>query len=925
MARLSKKLGPLGLQVPGSANPWREPRRAIFLVAAVAIAGLAQYQLAQQIVTIWQLAAYIVAGILFAVMIPSNALPATDRVPLAVAETERRTKTTLFSYHWAALAVVLGVFVYCLWMFWNDHWREFAFYLWVATLVSYVACFSTSQARSQARLTRSTPDVRNAIYWPLFGAIIVAVALVTLYRLEDLPFGVWYDEANFALFAQQILNGQANWPFVTPFSDPALQMYFHAITQLLFGSTATATRMVSAVSGVVSVALIGVFGSTVWNRKFGLLAMVILGTMRWHLDFSRIGMNEMVFVCFELAVAATLALALTSGRPVWFAVAGVFTGLTMHIYLPSIAVTGMVLVTIVYVLIARPRIQPALAGVLLLGFALAYGPLLEAGIQNPSAYSGRAQHVSIFSSANVNPPLAALESNLRAHFLMFNVHGDGNGRHNIPGQPQLDQFSALLFVLGLAWAIAHSRRFLYLGILLWFFAMMLPGLLSLDFEAPQSARAVGAQVPVAVLICIAIYGCMSVIRRTMNARMVSTWTKLAVPALAILISALIAVTNVGAYFDAQANNETVWEAYSTDSTFTGRELAKLPPSEPVYISPDLLGTPSMMYLAPAGSSARAFLPAESLPLVTRTPSVIFTSRLDDTYRSLIHDYYPHAQVLALEGPSRGPDPLVVENRLSTADLTLISGMVLSSSTNRSVHQRVVDEHGRFHTSGIPGDEIWTGGFHVNQFQNAALNFTAPGIITVAIDGHARCSGSGVATCRQTWAAGNHVVTVRIAPKQQPGSSTLRWTWGGAGGAGFFASHLIAHGLVASYFANANWHGTAALARLEPTLSYYYQYLDGLGPPWSARWRGQIHIPRTGKYTFDLLSIDDSSIAIDGTTIVRSNHFVTKSSSVVLRRGWHRFGARLRAVTGGFRIYLSWIPPGSGASLPVAVPPNDFRP
>jgi 4-amino-4-deoxy-L-arabinose transferase-like glycosyltransferase len=904
---------------------WRKPKRAGLLVAAVAIGSLAQYQLAQQTATVWQLAVYVVAGILFALLIPADALPSMGLTRLMAAHGDETAPSALTPVRWKSVTGVVGIFVYCLVLLWNNHWREFSFYLWLAVLLWYVVAFSIPRGGRRETRPRLRYDLPDAMYWPLFVTIVLGVEVITLYRLENMPFGVWYDEAHFALFAQQILHGQVDWPFITPFSDPALQMYFHAITQQLFGSIATSTRMVAAVSGIISVALLGKFASTVWNRKFSLLAMVIFGSMRWHLDFSRIGMNEMVFVCFELAVATTLALALTNRQPGWFAAAGVLTGLTMHIYLSSAVVTGMVFITILCALVVRPRIQPALAGLLLLGFVLAYGPLLEAGIQNPSAYSGRAKQVSIFSNANTNPPLQALEHNVQAHFFMFNVQGDNNGRHNIPGQPQLDQVSALLFVLGLAWTIGHSRRLVYLSVVLWFLAMMLPGVLSLDFEAPQSARAVGAQVPVALLIAIAIYGATSVVYRATSTLKVPTWSRLAVPALAILLSAQIAVSNVEAYYDAQANNETVWEAYSTASTFTGHELALLPTQEPAFVSPDMIGTPSMLFLAPGRLPAMAFVPAETLPLNSRTPSVLFISRLDDTYRSLVHAYYPHAQVRDLVGPNSGSEPLVVEVRLSRRDLTSISGLILSSSLKVSIHQRVIDQSGAFHGPGVPGDAIWRGGLHVDRYQHAALTFKAPGQIEVEIDGHQSCSGIRVATCRKAWAVGNHFVVVRVAHNRALHSSMLLWQWRGTGGAQFFTSPLMAHGLVASYYTNANWRGPAAFARVEPMLSYFYQYLEGIGAPWSARWTGQIYIPTTGRYVFNLQSIDDSSVTIDGNPIVRSGHFVTQSASAALTQGWHSFGARLQAVTGGFRVYLSWIPPGSTGTLPVPVPTADFRP
>ncbi len=915
----------LGVSISGVRLNETAVQRAGLLIAGVVLASIAQYQLAQQVVSLWQLAAYIAAGALFAVAVPEEALR-TRMVTARVSGDGGLIKPNAL-FRWINLGAILVAFLYVLVMFWNNEQREFCFFLWVTILIWYILSFAYPFGELREGASRASQDLPDEFYWPLFAAIVAGVAIISLFRLDNIPFGVWFDEANFALFAQQIVRQQANWPFITPFSDPALQMYFHAITQQLFGSTAAATRLVAAVSGILSVALMGVLTSTIWNRKLGLLSMVILGSMRWHLDFSRIGMNEMVFVCFELAVAVTLTLALTYRRPIWFAAAGVFTGLTMHIYLPSIAVTGMVIVTLVYALFGRPRLQPALAGLALLGFVLAYGPLLEAGIQDPSSYSGRAETVSIFSSANTSPPLQALKNNLGAHFFMFNVQGDKNGRHNIPGQPQLDQISALLFVLGIAWTIGHLRRPVYAGLLLWFVAMMLPGILSLDFEAPQSARAVGAQVPVALFIAIALYGAAWTAYRAVERLRFVGWARLAIPSLAVLLAAQLASTNVAAYYNAEMNNESVWESYSTDATAVGRELARLPVSEPALASPDLVGTPSMIFLSPPGRAPVApFVPAVNLPVMGHTPTAVFLSRNDDAYWSLVDAYYPRARVRLVRGPNPAAEPLVYEARLSRADLTAISGINLAAASHPVHPRQVIDHAGRFVGPKVAGDALWWGGIHVQQYQRAGLTFRAPGFITVQIDRRPPCSGMRSVTCSQVWPQGNHSVAVRVKRTSRSQGSSLSWAWTGRGGVEFSASPLTTHGLVARYYANATWAGPPVIARVEPDISYYYQYLEGVIAPWSARWSGQIFIPKTGVYRFSLVSIDGSSISIDGRRVLRSVHFPTAaSSSLSLRQGWHKFGARLRAVSNGFRIYLTWVPAGSGAATPVPIPTSNFRP
>jgi hypothetical protein len=320
-----------------------------------------------------------------------------------------------------------------------------------------------------------------------------------------------------------------------------------------------------------------------------------------------------------------------------------------------------------------------------------------------------------------------------------------------------------------------------------------------------------------------------------------------------------------------------------------------------------------------------FVPADSLPMLERKPTAVFLSRLDDSYWALLRAYYPQATVSLVHGPDPNAEALIYQTLLGRRDLNAIRGLNLTSANRRAGRFRVPDHSGSFVGPRVPGDMLWWGGLHVQQYQRAELKFRAPGFITVQIDRGRPCAGMNSVTCGRVWPSGNHPVAVRVTRVAPSSTSRLSWSWTGRGGAAFFTPPLTSHGLVARYYANANWRGQPIIARVEPDLYYYYQYLQGVLAPWSARWAGQIHIPRTGKYHFSLTSIDGSSVSIGGREILRSVAFPNSATrTVTLRKGWHSFGARLRGLTSGYRIYLSWIPAGSGDTAPVPIPTTNFR-
>ena len=119
---------------------------------------------------------------------------------------------------------------------------------------------------------------------------------------------------------------------------------------------------------------------------------------------------------------------------------------------------------------------------------------------NPQLYNARTESVSVFSTQN-SPDNAALkvnlDSNVKRHALMFNWQGDGNGRHNLNGSPNLDWITAALFFVGLASCLFRVWRWQYAFPLVWFLADMSGGVFSLPFEAPQSHRTLEDSIVVA--------------------------------------------------------------------------------------------------------------------------------------------------------------------------------------------------------------------------------------------------------------------------------------------------------------------------------------------------------------------------------------------------------------------------------------------
>ena len=87
---------------------------------------------------------------------------------------------------------------------------------------------------------------------------------------------------------------------------------------------------------------------------------------------------------------------------------------------------------------------------------------------------------------------------------MFNYRGDLNGQRNLPGAPMLDPLMGMLFVLGFALAVRRWREWPNRFMLLTFAAMLLAGILSADWEAPQALRVIGVIPPIVYFCALAL-------------------------------------------------------------------------------------------------------------------------------------------------------------------------------------------------------------------------------------------------------------------------------------------------------------------------------------------------------------------------------------------------------------------------------------
>lgn len=345
--------------------------------------------------------------------------------------------------------------------------------------------------------------------------ILVIAATLRILNLATLPPGLYHDEAVNGLDIWNILSGQ-RLPifFEANGGREPLFIYLQAVSVWLFGPTAWALRIVSALIGVATIAVFFLVAREMAPsrpdakmrpdsksppntnflsdaKSFALLACAGLATSYWHLQWSRVGLRAISLPLLLCAAVYFFLVARRTRQARYALLAGLLIGLTFYSYLAARLVPLLFLgfLALDWQQTKKSLFQNALLLVTALVISL---PLVFYFIQTPDAFASRTTDIALTASTNT-PLWQSLLTNIARVAGMFFVRGDVEWRHGLALRPVLDPISAVLFVLGILSSFFFRRDFSARLAWVWLVTMLLPTILSQ--QAPDTLRAIGA-VPV---------------------------------------------------------------------------------------------------------------------------------------------------------------------------------------------------------------------------------------------------------------------------------------------------------------------------------------------------------------------------------------------------------------------------------------------
>jgi 4-amino-4-deoxy-L-arabinose transferase-like glycosyltransferase len=334
----------------------------------------------------------------------------------------------------------------------------------------------------------------------VLAAVVVGAALLRLWALPHVPVGFNQDEAVAAYDAYSVLlmlrdhhGAFLPWHF-RAYDDwiPPLHQYLAVPFVAIWGPSATAIRLLSAVVGTATTAGAYALGRALFHRNVGLATALLVAVSPWHVVYGRIGLSVITLPFFLALGAAAFALAAHHPhrdcrvRRATYALSGVFLGLaTMTYPVAKLFVPAFVALTL---LVYRRSLWAWPGAAFVGGFLVPALPFAASHVVLGGAVQSRFGAVSVFQADH---PLLTIATNYARHFWPADLFWNGyrDGVMDMPsGVRQLPLFDAPFVAIGVAALARRWRRPEARWVLGWLLLFPVPGSLTFP-EVPHEIRA----------------------------------------------------------------------------------------------------------------------------------------------------------------------------------------------------------------------------------------------------------------------------------------------------------------------------------------------------------------------------------------------------------------------------------------------------
>ncbi|HEV7215630.1 MAG TPA: glycosyltransferase family 39 protein, partial [Chloroflexota bacterium] len=475
---------------------------------------------------------------------------------------------------------------------------------------------------------KASPTPSHA--WPIAGfvGLMLLTALLRFPLLTTIPVGLHFDEAWSGLDAATVTWTHHPVFFTDSNGMEPLYLYMQTLSILLFGHTAFALRVVSAVIGTLTVPALYLLIRRLADQRLALFAAAILAVTYWHVHVSRLGYRAILLPLVECLVWWALGNGVAKRDWRWLTAGGALVGVALYTY--STARVFPLAVTLWFLWLAlryrdwRPLAQLVLVGAVAL---LVFAPLGWYFLQHPQEFLNRVAQVVVLSPGVSHSAQPAVLVGAERTLGMFSFHGDPQWKYNLSGKPIFDPLMSLFFYAGLLSCLFTAvKGRVGLGaqtsdtllpadaamlLLIWFAVMIVPGFVTTD--PPETLHTL-ATVP--VVCTLPAIGAVWLWRLLQQRR--PRWQRLAAPIAVTLVLAEAVATAVS-YFVIWAPNPQAYYWLHGDVADLATVLKQAPASATLYVSTQYYRHPTLRFLAPQAAQRVIWFEAEKSLPVRPTP------------------------------------------------------------------------------------------------------------------------------------------------------------------------------------------------------------------------------------------------------------------------------------------------------------------
>ena len=545
----------------------------------------------------------------------------------------------------------------------------------------------------------SAPEKKRSRYfcvsWITLAAILLLAFFLRVYNIENIPAGLYPDEATNATDAMRALEtGEFRFFYENNYGREGLFINLQALALKYFGLSIPALKLWSIVFGTLTVLGVYLLAWELWQKRFvALTAGYFTAVSFWAINFSRIGFRA-IMVPLLLTFAFYFFLrGLRTKSYLAFALAGFIFALGLHTYIAYRLAPLILVVFFIGLILSHQhffKVYFRHALVFIVFASLSAAPMFWDFYVHPDHFISRSTSISIFEpNVNHGDPAGTLARTFGLSLIKYNFWGDQNWRHNYPPYPILDPLTGLFFLAGFLYLIPRTVRllvrrfkngernkelaycFLFFG---WFLVMNMPEFLT-DEGLPHALRAIGT-LPVVMLIAATPF------------LWIGEWAKekpsfaqaladksagkqygfrIAAISFLAIVFATIGTINTVKYFVFFANNPHQHGAFNENYKNMALYLRSLPPNLHKYVLANAGGTQidnglpvtaqPIVFLTKNQVANLEFLKPETK---LHLPAVIVFMSYDGHIVEQVQQYYPAAQVEKVDlNPGFGSDFTVI--------------------------------------------------------------------------------------------------------------------------------------------------------------------------------------------------------------------------------------------------------------------------